>query len=534
LRRFLVPGSLLLILAGPLGAQLRDSLPRITAITLDNRNVFDSTDHSLLARGMNFLHATTRAPFIRREFLFKVGDRYDSARVAETERNLRNLGVFKRVSIDTVRSDSGVSIGVHTQDVLTAQLQESFRNTGGSVVWSVTAIETNLFGTLSAVEAGYQHDPDRSTYVFGFARRRLINDKIGATVQLFDRSDGKLFFAQLSQPWFEAASHTSATLTFDDRRARILQYRFGNSDTAFAITQNRYVLGRFDLSKALQATSRDYVRLGMAVQVRRDDYVGDSSWQATGFPMQSVTGAFGVYAEASHVNKPKVFAFQSLSYDEDVDLSSTIRLSLFAAPSALGYESGHAGIAPGIGVHTGIAFPHGFAFADVSASGLYTRNGLDSGQVSIAGTAVLVPGRRHQLLLHGEANALEQPLPGTEFDLGLGAGPRAFKQHSFTGDREYFATAEYRYTLGRDLLKLADLGVAAFADVGGAWWSGDPRRSGWDAGIGLRAAFGRGAGLGINRIDLAWRGARPDLPGGWVFAVGKGFVFSTSPRGTTR
>jgi len=186
-------------------------------------------------------------------------------------------------------------------------------------------------------------------------------------------------------------------------------------------------------------------------------------------------------------------------------------------------------------VHTGLKFGRGgFVFADGSASGMYTSAGLDSGQVALGATAVLMPSRRHQVIVHGEVNALKNPLPGTEFDLGLGVGPRAFAQHSFTGDREYFVTGEYRFTVARDFLKVADLGLATFFDVGGAWWAGDPRRSGWDAGVGLRSAFGRGAGLGLNRIDFAWRGARPDLPGGWVIAVGKGLLFSTGPRGTSR
>ncbi len=323
-------------------------------------------------------------------------------------------------------------------------------------------------------------------------------------------------------------------MTFDDRRDRILQYRFGNDSAPFATVQNRYVLGRFDYARALRASPAGYIRLGGSVQVRRDDYISDSLYQIGGFPTTSVTGAVGLYLEVSRVNKPKVFAFQSLSYDEDIDLSPTVRLSLYAAPAALGYSAGHAGLAPGIAIHTGTLIPHGFAYIDAAAAGLYSGGGLDSGQVTVAATGVFSPSRRQQLLVHGEANALKNPIPGTEFDLGLGAGPRAFQQHSFTGDREYFLTAEYRFTAVRDFLKLADLGVAAFADAGGAWWAGDPRRSGWDAGIGLRSAFGRGAGLAVNRIDFAWRGAQPGLPGGWVVAVGKGLLFATGPRGTSR
>jgi hypothetical protein len=511
-----------------------DSLPIISAITLEARSAFDSTGASVLTRVLSFFHMTTKEQFIRKEVLFHVGERYDSARVAETERDLRALLVFKSVQIDTTRRGDSVAVHIVTRDVITAQIAESFKNSAGSVSWGVSATESNLFGTLSLVEAGYRHDPDRNTFSVALARRRLISDQIGAVVQLAERSDGTLFFGQLAQPFYEASSTASGALTLDDRLERILQYRFGKTDTAYATLQNRYLLVRADYGRALRANSAGYLRVGGAVQVRRDDYIADSIPPPGGFPIRSVTGAFGLYVEASRVNDPKVFAFQSLSYEEDVDLSTTVRVSLFAAPAALGYQPGHAGLAPGIALHTGAQFPGGFVYADAFASGLYTGSGLDSGQVYLGATAVEMPSRRHQLLVHGEVSALQNPLPGTEFDLGLGAGPRAFVQHSFTGDREYFVTTEYRYTVARDVLKVADVGLAAFLDVGGAWWAGDARRSGWDAGIGLRTAFGHGTGLGANRIDFAWRGSQPGLPGGWVVAVGRGLLFSTGLRGTSR
>jgi hypothetical protein len=525
--------SLFVCLVSPAVGQVPAARPAplIVLITLDNQNVFDSADHSFAARVQNALHVRTRAPLIRREFLFHEGERYDSARVAETERNLRYLGTFKSVRIDTISREGGVEVHVTTHEVVTAQLQFAFKGSGSSFSWRVSPVENNLLGTLTHAELGYQHDPDRTTTSVILSRRRLINDKIGASTVWFHRSDGTGVSAQLAQPYFEAASKSSGALTFDDRRVRVLQFRYGNVDTASSILQDRYLRARADYSRAIVASPRGYVRVGGIAQIRRDDYTTDSLYKLNGFSTNSVTGALGVYVEASRINKPKVFAFQSLSSEEDVDLSTTLTLSLFAAPSSFGYEAGHSGLAPGISLHTGFQFPHGFVFGDGYASGMYTSVGLDSGSLGVSGTAVWMPHPRHQLLVHGEANALKNPLPGTEFDLGLGAGPRAFKQHSFTGDREFFLTGEYRFMLGRDVLKVGDLGLAVFGDYGGAWWSTDATRSGWDAGVGLRAAFGH-ALVATNRFDLAWHGEQPGLPAGWRLSLGSGLLFSTSTRGS--
>lgn len=511
----------------------RDSLPRITGITLDRYSIFDRADSSWVARLANSLHITTRAPLIRREFLFHAGERYDSARVAETSRNLRSLGVFRDVQIDSTRNNSGVALHVITRDGWTTRPDFRFRSTGGSVAYTVALIEDNLLGTLTQTQLLYQKDPDRSTTVLAFSRHRLIAGKITGTFQYANRSDGDLVFAQLALPYFEAASPRGAALTLDDRRDRIFRYRDG-VQTPHDTLQNRYLLARADFSRALRASPFGYIRAGAVAQLRRDDYVSAAAYQTAGIFPHTVTAAVGAYLEAARVRKPTVRGFRTFGRAEDVDLSSVIRVSLFAAPSAFGYSDGHAGLAPGIGAHTGIQFRGGLAYADLIASGMYTAGGLDSGQVFLGGTVVLLPAVRHQLIVHGEVGALKNPLAGTEFDLGLGAGPRAFSQHAFTGDREFFATAEYRYTVTPELFKVVGIGLAAFVDHGGAWWSGDRHRSGWDYGVGLRLGASRTPELDASRIDLAWRTAQPGLPGGWVLAVGKGFVFSTGPRGTSR
>ena len=59
--------------------------------------------------------------------------------------------------------------------------------------------------------------------------------------------------------------------------------------------------------------------------------------------------------------------------------------------------------------------------------------------MQLAGTAVLKPFPRHVAILHAEGGWLENPLPGAEFDLGLGSGRGPFGSHAFTGDRSFMA-----------------------------------------------------------------------------------------------
>ena len=162
---------------------------------------------------------------------------------------------------------------------------------------------------------------------------------------------------------------------------------------------------------------------------------------------------------------------------------------------------------------------------------MYTSAGLDSGSVQLAGTVVFQPGRHHVAVFHLEGGWLKDPVPGEEFDLGLGAGPRAFGSHAFTGDRSFFGTAEYRVTVVDDLWGVVGLGVAGFVDHGGAWYAGSRRRTGWDAGVGLRVGASRSTDTPALRFDLAHRFANDVEKAGWVVTVGKGFTFTSSTRG---
>jgi hypothetical protein len=502
-----------------------DSALVIRRIQILRRDIFDPHERSWFARLANKLHFQTRAPIIRRELLLEPGQPYDSARVAESERNLRALGIFRRVQIDSVRTDSGLVLQVVTKDGWSTQLDWRFRSTGGEVALSIGMIENNLLGTASTAAFRYRKDPDRTSGSITFRRRRLFAGAVGLGVHYENRSDGRLGAISLEQPFFALTSPRAFRLDAEDREERVLRFREGLDQATDTLTR-RYSLVRGSAAWALRAASSGFLRAGVAAQVRRDDTLRVGSTAA--FPEQ-VTGSVGPYLVWNRARFLVARGYAGFAREEDVDLGTTLRVGLQLAPKVFGYERN--GVGPEIGGRVGASLPAGFAYIDAVANGLFTGAGLDSGSVQLAGTAVLQPGPRHVAVLHLEGGWLEDPVPGEEFDLGLGSGPRAFGSHAFTGDRSIFATAEYRYTISDDIAGLMGLGVAGFVDYGGAWYSGSPRRTGWDAGIGLRIGASRSTDTPALRFDLARRFANDVEDAGWVITVGKGFAFTGSLRG---
>lgn len=492
----------------------------IRAIQLERRDIFDPHEKGWLARVANALHFETRAPTIRRELLFRVGESYDSARVAESERNLRGLGVFRRVRIDSVQTDSGVVMKVLTKDGWSTRADWRFRSAGGEVEFTIGMVEDNLLGTASSASVRYRKTPDRSTVALGFRRPRLFAGQVGLALVYENRSDGRLYALGLEQPFYSLTSPFGFRFDVEDRDERVLRFFDGSADAQDTVFR-RYTLVRGAAAWALRKSSEGFLRLGIQAQVRRDDFLPEGS--GLSFP-RSVTGAFGPYLvwnRASFLVTHGVFGF---AREEDVDVGMTVRAGANFAPGAFGYERD--GIAPLVTARVGAKIPGGFGYLEGLAGGMYSSAGLDSGVVQLAATGVAKPTRGHVGIIHVEVGWLKNPLPGAEFDLGLGSGPRAFRSHAFTGDRTVFATAEYRVTVADDFLGLVGLGVAGFVDHGGAWYAGSPRRLGWDAGLGLRLGASRASDTEALRFDLARRFGNDAQDGGWVVTVGKGFVFS--------
>jgi hypothetical protein len=493
----------------------------IRAIQLERRDIFDPHERSWFARLANALHFETRGPTIRRELLFRVGEPYDSARVAESERNLRALGVFRKVQIDSVQTDTGVVMRVLTKDGWSTRADWRFRSAGGDVEFTIGMVEDNLLGTASSASVRYRKTPDRSTVALGFRRPRLFLGQVGLTLGYENRSDGRLNLLSVEQPFHSLNSPFGFRLDAEDRDERVLRF-FDGAREAQDTLARRHTLVRGSAAWALRKSSEGFLRLGFQAQVRRDDFLPEGPDLI--FP-RSVTGAFGPYLTWNRARFLVTEGVAGFAREEDVDLGTTVRAGFNLAPKAFGYERD--GIAPLVTARVGAVIPGGFGYLEGLAGGLYTSAGLDSGVVQLAATAVTKPFPGHVAILHAEAGWLEDPLPGAEFDLGLGTGPRAFRSHAFTGDRSVFATAEYRVTVVDDLFGLMGLGIAGFVDHGGAWYEGSPRRLGWDAGLGLRVGASRASDTEALRFDLARRFANDAQEEGWVVVVGKGFVFST-------
>ena len=517
----------LLLGAAPLRAQApADTVPRpiIRGVIIDRQDIFDADEAraSSLARFGNAIHTITRRRVIERELLFHQGEPFDSAKVAETARNLRALGIFRRVLIDSIHTDSGTVLRVTTKDGWSTRPQLDFTSTGGQTAWSVGIQELNLLGNAALGGISYADTPDRTALTLSYYQPRAVANRVYVSAGYQHRSDGRSLSAGIGQPFFSYASRASLAVGAVDFDGDVLRF-FDGDAVAGQVLRRRYDLVRADGALALAASSHAFARLGLIAQVRRDDFLDTGLVATAPFP-HSVTGAVGPYLWLNRASFLVVHNYRNFAREEDVDLSPALFLGAYAAPRAFGYPRDGLGLQGNLGA--GARTPGGFVTLAASASGLVTSGGLDSGTVRLTGRWLIQPSRFHSLVVMGQLGWQKNPVPGEEFDLGLSRGPRAFYAHAFTGDRLVNLLVEYRWTMVEDLWDALGVGLAAFVDHGGAWYSGSARRTGTDAGWGLRLGPRRSTDTdAVISLDFARRFATDVQPAGWAVVVRRGVRF---------
>jgi hypothetical protein len=480
----------------------------IDTIIIENHNVFHGDGDgapAFLAKLANGLHLRTRQWVIRRRLLLDAGDPVDDARIEESERALRSLGVFRFVQVDTVRPVRGgpLALSVVTADGWSTQPQASYTTAGGDEAWEIGFIERNFLGTATELALSYGKNPDRSRLDLGFANPHFLARRASVRLRYSDFSDGRTGSWQFGLPFYETGARRALETYGESADQRILRFRDG---ALFDSTQHRLyrvgVTGGF----ATHATSRSYVRLWGGIEWRRDDYAPRGT---APFPRTTFT-TFRTGIELGRVRFRVLEQFNSYARREDVDLSPMLRVGV-VTEGDFGYEARG---------QISAIWARGFALLRAEANGLDSTRTI--GQLTIVSQNV----RRHTLIAHLEGGALHKVKPGSEFDLWMAQrGPRLFGVHDFTGTRMIWLALEDRILVAEELFGLVGVGLAPFLDYGGAWYSDQAARLGANAGIALR--FGPTRAVRGEAAELAFGYRFGDAVGDkrWAVTLRKGVVF---------
>jgi outer membrane protein assembly factor BamA len=498
-------------------AALAQSGPRIRSIQIATENVFEDAETSFLARVADALHSTTRDDVIRRELLFSEGEPFDPARAIESERNLRALGLFRSVAIETKPAGPDeVDVIVRTRDAWTMEVSGTLGRVGGRGKFGVGLEEANLFGTGKKLAVDFSSNSDRTSRQAlysdpNFLGRRLLLDLVYAT-----NSDGERRHFELASPFRSLDSGSAAALAYEDVKRQTRIYggglevaRLGVDTRSYEISAGRRITISSD--RPVARLSAGYRREEASFTVERGE--------PGALPDDRTFGFFFARVDLLQPDFVVDRNVRSFSREEDFDAGRNISFELAYSAPILGAQES---FAAALTVSQGARLRNGLLVGTITARSRAREGSVENTLVEAEVDGYWKPPRlRDQTivgrLLFSLGNRLDRDV---QLAADGGTGLRGYRMHAFTGDRRLIVNVEDRVPLTPELLHLFQLGAAVFVDAGYAWPADSPIRLSdlrADAGVGLRIALPRAARRSLIRLDVAYA-LRPDFQGrrGWL------------------
>lgn len=514
-------GLVALLLAVPL---IAESGLRIGRITIETLNVFSPEEAASgwFYRVADALHITTKPSVIRRFLLFREGDTYDPELLAQTERNLRQLAFIKLASVVAGSPHDGVvDVDVTTQDGWTTDIGGSFGSKGGTTTYGVDLSEKDVLGLGKQVEVGYDKGSDRTTRSLQFQDPYLFAPYWNGTLLFTTNSDGHEQQLEVSRPFYSFTTPWSATALLDNLRQNEKLYSEGDVNEEFQ-QDHRSLEGLY--GKALRADETRALRLSAGFDVEEDTFRNLPSRPEDVLPdPRKFRYLFLQYDDVGNDFLKLNYVNRDLRY-EDFNLGRALSARLGISSDVLGADrtTGLLSLSASQGWRIGA---ESFVLGSVSYQ---TRFGPVNRNATLSATGFLV--------IKFDTKLLQTLVSRLQIDRGYDldrdvqffadglTGLRAYRLHSFEGNKRIILNLEHRVFSGREILHLVAPGAVVFVDTGTATPPGQPlaiRNFKTDAGIGLRFGIARAPSNNILRIDFAYA-VNPDPQGR------KGFLVSFS------
>src|SRR5712691_9382451 len=494
----------------PSFAELEAAGAVIGEVRIDNRNIFDLTDekeNGILYRAANALHIETRATVIRRQLLFKPGERVSVRLIEETERLMRSNRIFYEVSIVPVGYRDGVAdIEVRTHDTWTLEPGASASRAGGVNKTGFTLRDTNAFGTGILIGASRSSDADRSTTQYKVSQPHAFDGWTAIDYSHSRLSDGQSNAMSIARPFYAMDTRWAAGFSASTDTRIDSQFSNGAKVAQFRHRQNiAETFGGWSAGLVNQWTHRYSVGFSYLKDTYKDEpgltapvpFPLDQTLAAPFFRYELVHDNYEKVKNRDLIERPEYFAMGTQSKVQLgrslTGLGSTQNLWLYSVSASDGFRFPSDRVLLG---SASVSGQSGYAPLDrqlASASIRFYDHHQDNRTltfVSLAGDVLKDPNLADQLVLGG--------------DTGLRGYPRSFQ----TGDRRVLLNLEERVYTDWYPFRLIRVGGAAFYDWGRAWGGPgeNPSNAGWlsNVGFGLRFLSTRSAFGNVLHVDLAF------------------------------
>lgn len=490
----------------------------ILEIEISPDNIYSDYEHiSLVKKALDLLHFTTRSSVVEKELLFKKGDCFDKSLVNETERNLRDMGIFSYVDIYSHISKEGVVLTVATSDKFTLRLELSASQAGSQTKTRISVGEKNLFGLNKR---------------FHFSKTGASNKK---TKNRFSYTDPRIFQTHALKLLHETKDTKVTQLfgfsnpfrAFSDKHAYDFQYLDNNADTLLTVPNESDI----DIPKRERSVSIAYAQeIGSDIFSKRAGFkfsnqtlryfpetAKDPIPENVFVPNPLETNDFDASYHWSHrVDFIKTKGLDSLISQEDISLHNSFGLKVGVQQRK---ESKETEYHSKFGVTWGYSkkySDHYLSSFRMNADTRFYRDDLREIVNSAFYHGYYFPSESQTYvgsmtyMYQFNRDALNIPL-----SLGADIGLRGHDVGSITGNKILLFNFEHRYRFPSKSQNIA-FGQALFVDAGYAWERNQNinlREIEVDVGYGVRVNIPSILGEKLLRFDIGVNLATPPVSG---------------------
>ncbi|WP_162299966.1 BamA/TamA family outer membrane protein [Kineobactrum sediminis] len=505
----------------PAHSQLLEHIPedaRIRSIRQQRFGVFDTADpreDKALYRWANDVHSITREWVIADHLLIEEGETYNPARLRESERILRRLSFIYDASVRPWRvCGDEVDIEVITRDIWTFTPMLSVGRKGGENSFAIGFRDANFLGTGKQIIVQHDSDEERSGNTIRYADPALGGSRWTMRASLADNDDGYEHGLRFVRPFFSIYERWSAGL--DLNRTRLEEALWFRGDE---VAEFEHQIERVSVFGGIAPAIREDRRVGRWLFGYTFESNGfgfsDSAIPPAELPVdRDYSYPFFGY-ESIEDEFVELHNFNYLGRTEDVYVGERYDWTLGWSGKNLGATRDQL-VVRGSYANTLLVDDDRLWQWNTAVEGFWTV--ADSRFENFWWTTETryLHKQSRQWAAYGSLRVdyTDGLTDDRQLTLGGASGLRGYDLNYQVGDRSAVFNLEQRYYSDWHPFRLVQIGLAAFVDVGRAWFedaSNGPNGGVLaNAGVGIRLNSSRAEKSSVIHIDFAFPFVKDD------------------------
>jgi hypothetical protein len=503
----------------------------ISRITVRGTDIFDFESDASLRKfpytWINGLHIKTKETVIRRELLFKIGEKVDSFLLRETERNLRALPFITSARIAQFpQRDGTVALVVYVSDSWTTEPQVNLSGVNGVDSVEVGFKEKNLFGWGKTIQLFYNNGANFIERTYGYTDPRFLGSRWQLNANALRATDETNRNVRLERPFYSVDTKWSAFGSHQVGTQKIDQF------------QSQQLVSSFDQTKELNevfaglklGSGRDIIsRAGLRFRKENRNFERtDKTNPNVPVPGQSNFTTLFLDLEEVENDFVELTRLEKMTRIEDVNLGAQLHLSPGIDPTKDPDKNNSHRVEGSLEKKGLIKNTHLWS-ARWKYEGRDTFATPENVKQAVDFKMYHRTAEWSTLVVNTEMQWGKKLDPDNLIKLGLDNGLRSFEADSIVGTKSWLLNVENRFYFIEELWNLFSVGSAVFYDTGAAWERGHPiafsdLKS--EIGAGLRLGLTRSSNEVVLRLDFGYRMQKNkgDDPG-FVFTFGTGQAF---------